>query len=228
MKAAIFDFDGTLFPVETIPFLIKQYTKLGYSRLRQWSVVLQVIPYLIQYKLLKTMDKEAFRKQAVYIFLKLFKGMTEDETRIYFEKNVDTVISLLDPKVVEEARRLKEAGYYTVLLSGCFDMLLNPIAEHVGFDAVIGTSLIFEAKSTGESTLNPATPIDVISGNRKAEAAVKMATEKAIRLEDSYAYADSYYDRNILELVGHKIGVNPDDGLREICLDEGWEIMETL
>lgn len=229
MKAAIFDFDGTLFPVETIPFLIKQYTKLGYSRFKQWSVVLQVVPYLIKYKVFKTMDKEAFRKKAVYIFLQLFEGMTKEETKAYFDKNVPTVIGLLDKRIVDEAKRLKKEGYYTVLLSGCFDMLLLPVADYVGFDEVIGTKLLFEGKSgEGMCVLDAKTPIDVISGDRKAEAALTMANKKAIHLEDSVAYADSYYDRNILELVGHKIGVNPDAGLKEICLNEGWQILETL
>ena len=31
MKLAIFDFDGTISPQDTLPFLLKQWKKFGYS-----------------------------------------------------------------------------------------------------------------------------------------------------------------------------------------------------
>lgn len=227
MKVAIFDFDGTLFPVETIPFLIKQYTKLGYPMVRQWSVVIKVMPYLFRYKVLKNMDKEQFRKKAVYIFLELFDGMSETQVRTFFMKNAPVVIELLDKEVVEAHKKCQEEGYHTLLLSGCFDMLLKPVAEYVGFDQVIGTTLLFEWANDAQCAFSSKTPIDVISGERKADAAKKMDSGTKVNWDESIAYADSYYDRNILELVGHKVGVNPDEGLKAICLSEGWEIMIT-
>lgn len=227
MKAAIFDFDGTLFPVETIPFLLKQYPKLGYSKIRQWSVILQTLPLLIRYKVFKTLDKERFRKEAVSVFLKLFNGMTESETRGFFEKNVPYVLDLLDQEVVNEAKRLKKEGYYTLLLSGCFDMLLNAIGEYIEADEVIGTCLIFNHEIGTQKVFDSQAAVDVISGHRKAEVTLALAKEKGLDLAESIAYADSYYDRDILELVGHKVGVNPDEKLEAICQKEGWKIMKT-
>jgi phosphoserine phosphatase len=34
VKLAIFDFDGTLFLEDTLPFLLKQWAKFGYSKLK--------------------------------------------------------------------------------------------------------------------------------------------------------------------------------------------------
>lgn len=227
MKLAIFDFDGTLFPIQTIPFLIKQYPKLGYSRRRQWLVYVKMIPHLFKYKVLKSIDKESFRGDALVVFLELFNGMTETQVTTYFSASVETVYDLLDKKIVEEAIRLKAEGYHTVLLSGCFDMLLTPLGEKIGFDEVIATHLLFELEKGEEPLFSSKTPVRVISGAHKANAARSLDLAEPISWEDSVAYADSYYDRDILELVGHKIGVNPDKKLHEICTREGWQILLT-
>lgn len=227
MKLAIFDFDGTLFPVQTIPFLIQQYPKLGYSRLRQLSVYAKMIGPMVRYKILKTVDKEAFRKEAVYIFLALFENMTEADVKAYFVGNVTTVLDLLDQTIVQEAIRLKAEGYHTVLLSGCFDMLLEPLGQKIGFDEIIGTHLLFEKKVDGQNLFTAKTVVDVITGDRKAQEAQSIRTPEPIDWAESIAYADSYYDRDILELVGHKVGVNPDERLEAICQKEGWQILTT-
>ena len=226
MKVAIFDFDGTLFPVETIPFLIKQYPKLGYSRWKQVKMMMGLIPELVKYKVSKNGDKEKFRHKAVYLFLSMFEGMTEDQVRLFFQKNVATVKSLLDPEVLMEVTRRQEAGYHTVLLSGCFDMLLKPLADHYKFDEVIGTELIF-VKHQDQLRMKSSTPIKVISGHNKVDAAKSIGQGHHIDWSASVAYADSYYDEPVLELVGHKIAVNPDQKLTAIAEKKAWTVMIT-
>jgi phosphoserine phosphatase len=44
-----------------------------------------------------------------------------------------------------------------------------------------------------------------------------------VDLQKSYAYADSYADREILECVGHPVAVNPDRRLRKVAQSRGWE-----
>lgn len=51
MKLAIFDFDGTLFPNQTIPYLMKRYVKLGYSKIRYSVFLGKLFIAFIKYKL---------------------------------------------------------------------------------------------------------------------------------------------------------------------------------
>lgn len=227
MKVAIFDFDGTLFPVETIPFLIKQYVKLGYSRFKQVKMLSSLIPDLIIYKLGIKPDKEVFRHKAVYKFLSLFDGMTKDEVDSFFKQNVETVTNLLDKEVIAEVHKCKKQGYHTVLLSGCFSMLLEPLGEAFGFHEVVGTELIFSLLDEKETTMVSSTPILIISGENKLKAAKNLGYGGDIDWKASIGYADSYYDQPMLELVGEKVAVNPDDQLRVIAKKKKWKILET-
>jgi phosphoserine phosphatase len=45
-----------------------------------------------------------------------------------------------------------------------------------------------------------------------------------VDLAESYAYADSTSDLHLLEMVGHPVATYPDDGLRPIALERGWQI----
>jgi len=227
MKVAIFDFDGTLFPVETIPFLIKQYPKLGYSRLKQVKMFLGLIPELLAYKLSRKADKEKFRHRAVYLFLSMFDGMTEDEVDEFFLKNVTRVQELLDPEVLSEVKRCQDEGYHTVLLSGCFDMLLKPLGAYYHFDEVIGTSLIFQPLEDGQPRMSSKVPIAIISGDQKVSAAKTIGQGAEVDWGASIAYADSYYDAPVLGLVGHKVAVNPDQRLRTIAQERDWQLLIT-
>jgi len=47
-----------------------------------------------------------------------------------------------------------------------------------------------------------------------------------LELEDSFFYSDSHNDLPLLNLVDHPIAVNPDEKLRVIANERGWEILE--
>ena len=227
MKVAIFDFDGTLFPHETIPFLIKQFPKLGYPRHKQVMMILKLLPEVVTYRLAKNPDKEAFRHKAVYRFLSMFNGMSEEAVATFFSENVTSVLELLDPEIMAEIRHRKKDGYHTVLLSGCFEMLLKPLAQHLDVDQVIGTALVFTQDHNHQSIMKASSPITIISGDEKMTAARALNNQEQVDWAASAAYADSYYDSPMLELVGHKVAVNPDRKLTDIAKSKGWEILIT-
>jgi len=227
MKIAIFDFDGTLFPIETIPFLIKQYSKLGYSKFKQVRMIASLIPDFLMYKLEKNPDKERFRHKAVYKFLSLFEDMAKEEVDSFFKQNVEVIAGLLDEEVVAEVVKRKEEGYHTVLLSGCFDMLLTPLGEALGFDEIVGTQLVFTAYDNQKVRMISSTPIHIISGENKLSAAKGLGYGEDVDWNESIGYADSSYDQPMLELVGHKVAVNPDEKLRIIAEKKQWTVMLT-
>jgi len=229
MKLAIFDFDGTLFPEETVPFLVKHYGKLGYSRVRQGKIVVKMLGILAAYKMNidPNMTKERFRGRATQIILTLFDGMTETEVNVFFSRLNEEVFVMLDDEVTAELRKLKDEDYKIVLLSGGFMPLIGPIGALLGVDEVIGTSLNYKKNDKGEQIIQPYEPVHIVSGINKIRALEKAYKDIDVDWSHSYAFADSVYDQDVLKKVGNPVAVNPDQGLKDLCEDFGWSIMQT-
>lgn len=223
MKIAVFDFDGTLFDDETVPFLAKQWYKRGYSK-TTWIVAFsKMMRILAKYKLKidKSYDKEAFRGEATGIFLSIFEGMTKVEIQDFFDKCKDDVFKLLNKDVLAEYDKKKEEGYYTVLLSGCFSEMLNQITDTYHFDKVICSQINYK-----DEFIDNSKDIEIVSGKNKVKYLGLNMDNSKIDFKESYAYADSYYDRDLLELFGNPIAVNPDSTLLEIAILNSWRVIK--
>lgn len=223
MKLAIFDFDGTLFTKETLPYLLKFWGQAGYSRKKQIITFTKIIGLLVIYKLklIKGMDKERFRGSASQIFLEMFKGLNKDELGHFFRKCSSEMKNDFNYVVVSLLKKAKNDGYHTVLLSGAYDMLLHQIASELPIDTVIGTEIHF----TKQGHIDFNKKIDVVSGINKMNMIEKIFIDKNVDWNESSAYADSYYDFDILSKVGHPVAVNPDSRLKEIAVAKDWKII---
>jgi|LGVF01.2.fsa_nt_gb HAD superfamily hydrolase (TIGR01490 family) len=221
-KLAIFDFDGTLFTGETIPFLLKQYGKLGYSKLEQGKVYLELMVLLMKYKFGKNVDKEAFRGTATRMFLKVFKNMPEKEITLFFKQNIPEIMHHLNPNVVEELHRVKKEGYETILLSGCFTEVLETLSHTLNIETYLGTELIYLPGGKG---LDYQSEFKIISGINKVEKLKAYIGNTEVDWVNSYAYGDSYYDLGVLNLVGHPVAVKPDNKLLEVAIEKKWHII---
>lgn len=225
MRLALFDFDGTLFPKETIPFLVQRYFEHGQKKYRVVIFYIKTLWYLAKYKLLKQIDKVTFRKKAVVYFLELFDGESAARISEFFQKAAVEVVKTVDPVIVNEVLRLKKEGYHTVILSGCFSELLEDVAKAIGIDSVVGTDLCYIEDAIGNKVYKNGTYIDIIADERKVEAIKKRF--KDADWNRSIAYADSCYDEPLLNLVGEKIAVNPDRLLTQIAKERKWKILKT-
>jgi phosphoserine phosphatase len=94
------------------------------------------------------------------------------------------------------------------------------MAHVLAFDGGIGTRS--EVKD-GVYTGRPGGPFTYRAG--KAEEIERVARERGIDLEESYAYSDSESDLPMLELVGNPVAVNPDSALLAIARERGWRVM---
>jgi len=63
-------------------------------------------------------------------------------------------------------------------------------------------------------------------GPEKAHAIARVAAREGYDLALCYAYSDSVSDLPMLELVGHPVAVNPDNGLEAVARARGWPIVE--
>jgi len=222
MKLAIFDFDGTLFPRETLPFLLSQWNHHKYSRAKMLRVYVNLIPLYLRYKLgIKSkLTSEQMKIMAVYGFNNIFTGMTEQEVHKYLLKVSRSVNILLNPLVVEEVQKTIKEGYHTVLLSGAFRMLLNIVGENLGIQTVIGTDLYFN-----NGKFDPYRKPQIVIGSVKMEKLFDHFNSNEVDWPGSCAYADSYSDLALMEAVGEPVAVNPDDRLKSIASEKGWRII---
>ena len=67
---------------------------------------------------------------------------------------------------------------------------------------------------------------DMLHRDAKATAVRKLAGERDIDLERSFAYGDSDNDGPMLSTVGNPCAINPDTKLRRLATKKGWPIQE--
>lgn len=224
MKLAIFDFDGTLFEAQTIPFFMHHYSKQDYPKGPYLNYQLKVLGKIIKYKnpFIKGYEKEQFRRDAALLFIQVFNGMDKALLDKFLEEVAEQVIQHLSIPVVEEVKACKEKGHYCILLSGCYTPILEKIAASIGIDAVIGSPIEEKHIREGKVAVDV---LDVVTGKRKVQKLLKLLQGKKVNWQDSIAYGDSIYDRSILELVGNPVAVRPDAGLEKLAIEEKWRII---
>ncbi len=112
-----------------------------------------------------------------------------------------------------------EAGRLLVLATTSPEPFVKPIADLLGFDAVVSTK--WRSKDgvyTGELDS------EFLWGKEKAAAVSAWATDNSVDMTKSYAYSDSYFDSPLLDSVGNPVAVNPDAQLAATAMVKGWPV----
>ncbi len=224
MKLAIVDYDGTLFTKETIPFLLGLAKKKSVPAKDYYKTLVKVYLCLIKYKLSKkkNFDKEKFHKDIAKSFLSIYKNMKQEEIEKFFKETVLEAEKYFNQKLVLELKGLKEKGYKLVLLSGGFLPYVELVAQKLDLDYVFATELEYLDKG-----FNLEKDLLFITGKTKKETILKkFPQEMQVDWQASYAYADSYFDSDVLEMTGNPHAVNPDERLRKYALEKNWPIIE--
>ncbi len=108
-----------------------------------------------------------------------------------------------------------------LIVSGSLTFLVKEISNLLDIETYFGT----EAEMQGDLYTGGIKGVP----NFSAEKVRRVKEWLAIRdfsFKDIHAYSDSIYDLPLLEYADHAKVVNPDDQLREISIDRGWEIIE--
>jgi len=221
MKLAVFDFNGTLFPKETIPFLISCWKKFGYSKLNLYKLYLILAPLILKYRypFLTKMSIEEMKVEFMYRFIHIFKGMEKEEIEEFFVKVEEEAHQYYNPKVLERLKKFKKKDYEVVLLSGTFFELLEPISKRLETDNILGSTILEDREESLDE-------LSVLSGSLKLKALKKEYNNSDIDWDRSYAFGDSIDDLSLLQAVGNPVAVNPEDSLRAVAEGEGWEIID--
>ncbi len=155
----------------------------------------------------------------------LVKGMDLGQGQAMFDWAAQEY--LLPTQRSDAAGRLQRhqaQGHTVAIVSAMFVPCLKSIAEHFGVKDFVGTQL---EVSDGRYTGRIVPPL--ISGAAKAQAVRQLLSSRAREVDwaSSYAYGDSFTDRDMLSLVGHPVAVYPDAKLHALAQARKWEVMGT-
>ncbi|MDX3537098.1 HAD-IB family hydrolase [Streptomyces sp. MB09-01] len=129
---------------------------------------------------------------------------------------------LFHPPVLDALREHRSAGDRTVLVSGSFPACLDPVAAHVGADAVLcSRPEIKDGRYTGELTV-------AVIGEAKAVAAEADMRDTGADPADCHAYGDHASDLPLLTAVGHAHVIGDDPVLAERGADSGWHRLKGI
>jgi HAD superfamily hydrolase (TIGR01490 family) len=208
--AAVFDVDGTLISHDSLERIFLKFL-WRYGELR-----LQDLAHLAG----GAFDALAAGRPALKANKAYLRGKDVNHLRRLgrdcFEQEV---ARRLLPGAVGRLRWHQRAGHCVLLLSGTLNLLLEPLAEHLGVHARLGTELEV-AGQRFSGRIAGAHPY----GAAKAECLAAMNRAGAFDLAHSFAYADHYADRYLLAAVGHPVAANPDRRLRRTAERQGWMI----
>lgn len=223
-KAAIFDFNGTLLPYDFGPLFLKFHKKHFKNNFIILGVYIRVTLRVIGYKVFKRYTKEQFHADAITELTRVLKGYDKNEIDGFFSYLGEELAKLLDEDILQELKKARKEGYYTVVLSGTFTELLNCLIEHIDIDLAIGSEL-FYTEVNNKKYIDFTKEMDIVKNETKT-LKIKEAL-KEVDFGKSIAYADSYFDKPILDLVGEPICVNPDEQLLEIASKQNYKILYT-
>ena len=222
MKLAVFDFDGTLFPQDTLPFLLRQWHAQGRSFKKLFKAYASVGVLYVRYKLgARGLSREMMRRTALQRVTRIFDGMTEQEVSAFFKQNAELIVPLLRKSVLEELKKAKAEGFHTVLLSGGYQTLMEHVGAMIGIDNVVATAIYYK-----DGIADTRRELDIVCGDGKADSLVAAFEGREVDWQGSVAYADSYSDLPILRMVGQPVAVCPDRDLDAMLPELGWRVME--
>jgi len=151
------------------------------------------------------------------------EGMSEDRLfvlgELYAEEHLLGSLSAVGLDLLE---RCREAGQTIALLSDNLDVIVEPVARHLGIDVVVCNSMELDdrGRATGalrEPILGPSL------GGRLLE---RRLEERGIDLRRAAAYGGLAGDSPLLGAVALPCAVTPDRELRRVARDLDWPVVD--
>ncbi len=204
-RAALFDFDGTICPGDSIVPYLRFCVREGAAPAGQW---LQAIRgYLRQ---LRRPDQTVHAKEKTLSFIRgRSKAEMDTLARHFFRKEM---LPRVDQKVLSEIETLRRGGVMIVILSASPDVYMNVVPEFLPVDRVMTTrcELDPDERYTGRIGAN-------CKGGEKAARWREADPDNAF--EVIRAYGDSASDVPMLRLAKEPVWVNPKRSARTLLPD---------
>ncbi|MBW0010879.1 MAG: HAD-IB family hydrolase, partial [Pseudonocardiales bacterium] len=211
--AAVFDLEGTIVNSNVVEsYLWARLATLPRSGwLRELADLARCAP---RYLYAERRD----RGELLRAFLRRYAGVRADELRtLVTEVLGDALLHRVMPEATRQIRRHRAAGHRTVLITGAVDLHVEPLS--VLFDEVVASRM-----HARDGVLTGFLETPPLVDEARAAWLRQYAQGHGLHLDRSYAYADSYSDRPLLEAVGHPHVVNPDSQLFRHARHRRWVV----
>ena len=221
--AAFFDIDGTLTSDNVWKGVMAFFKR---RQERQWThrAFLALHYPLVFLRPLRLLSEAGFRSLWASHLPWYFRGYTEAQMQTLAEWVAHEFVARIERgDVLEKLREHLSRGDVVALVSGAPTPVARAIARMWGVAHAVGSPARFrDGRYTGR--LSGAPCID----EHKAVYARRYFADQGITVDfaASYAYADSYSDMGLFEMVGHPVAVYPDRKLRALAGERGWAIMD--
>jgi putative phosphoserine phosphatase/1-acylglycerol-3-phosphate O-acyltransferase len=149
------------------------------------------------------------------------KGWPRDRVQAAAEEAAATLQVAVQPFAHPMIDEHRAAGRAVVLATTTPYDLVAPLAERLGFDAVVATRYGVDAEGRYDGTIRG----EFVWGRGKLRAVEQWAAAHDVDVADSWAYSDSFYDTPLLGAVGHPVVVNPDPRMLAMALWRRWPIV---
>lgn len=196
---ALFDFDGTLIPGDSIVAFVRFARRRGALSRRGYA---RVFFSTVKYLLGGLTDGEMKTRSLAFL-----QGLPREEGE---KLSRDFVKQELLPRVYRDGKETlekhRENGDLLLLVSASTDNYMRFAAEALGFDAVLCTEL------NGDFAVE-----SNCKGPEKVRRVEEWLRDHGVEADfpASYAYGDSKSDESMLRLCGHPVLVNPRKALKE-------------
>ncbi|MCU4184565.1 HAD-IB family hydrolase [Acidiferrimicrobium sp. IK] len=218
-QAAFFDLDRTLLGGSSTPAINEALFEVGVSSRRSipgqglmmgfYNLLGETVPSMV---LARAAALTARNKQVEHV-----------------RQAAELAAERLSRDVLPYARSLielhKAEGRMVVLATTTPEVLVTPLAERLGFDAVVATKWAISADRHGVDRFTGGVDGGFVWSVGKLKAARQWAAANSVDLSTSWAYSDSVYDIPLMESVGHPVAVNPDLRLLAAATLQRWPIL---
>jgi len=211
---AVFDVDGTLFRRGLLPALTRRLVNE------------EVFPERVREELSEDYyawverrgSYETYDELVMELFLRELKGVSVAELQRCARAEVEAHGRRLHIYTRDVARRLKDAGYHLIAISGSPQEILDLFLKPLGFDRAWGTVLAQdEGRYTGKVLQDPF--------KNKRRVLEEFLEEANVGLEGSVGVGDTLSDVGFLEMVETPIAFNPNRRFFEVARQRGWPIV---
>ena len=211
---AVFDVDGTLFRRGLLPALTRRLVDEGVFSERVREELSRDYYAWVE----RRGSYETYDELVVELFLRELEGVSVAELRRCATVEVEAHGRRLHMYTRDVARRLEQAGYHLIAISGSPQEILDLFLKPLGFDRVWGTVLAQDADGsyTGEMLENPF--------RNKKRVLEGFLGDAGVGLEGSVGMGDTLSDVGLLEMVETPIAFNPNHGLLDVARRRDWPI----
>lgn len=209
---AVFDLDGTLTSVKSVESAFFRYL----LRRRKLSMLNLLNSATFYFQKVLTNPVFAVKKNKMYL-----KGTSIQKVSSWVEDFMkESRGTLFNTKYLQMVKNHKNLGHTIILITGAPDILVAHLFSRSWFDLIYTIKLETEnGIYTGRISGN------YYYGKAKKDLILYLANEIDANLTQSYCYADSKSDIEVMSIFGHPVAVKPDKYLRHKALKNNWKII---